>query len=527
MLQREHESALYRLLAVLLFVLGALIRLQALASQERAFASVSEDGYLMLTVARNLALGHGMSTAAGTIPTNGTQPLVTFLWAGVHALFAGDRAPSIVAIFIVELIVAMLAALCVWRLACGVLRSHADATSLAWLAAAIWFASPLTVRHTTNGLETGFYALAIAVVLLLDARWAAAARWWRAAALGVLFGGLFLARNDAVFFIAAFLVVHLVHDSSAQHSPLSDRVRDVVLMGATALIVSLPWLLHNVTQFGHLVPISGQAQHLNAGIGENVLELPRVFVEYLVMVVPLPSMFVARPLLAVLAAIGVGVALTLTVYQWRQLSLTLDRSIVVMLLFTLLLSVYYGFFFAAGYFVSRYLFPISIVSAILLIAWFARAVNSQRWRWMAYAASAVAIGLVAMSSYRLYVRGAAHPHFQVVEWVASNVDPDTWVGAPQSGTLGYFHDRTINLDGKVNPRALQARANRRLIEYIVCETEINYLADWYGLTRWMDRPESIPEQQGSFALRDSFTYVVKDSAKNLVVLKRTGRDACH
>src|SRR5262249_10342240 len=41
----------------------------------------SEDGYLMLTIARNIALGHGMSVANGTIPTNGTQPLATLLWA--------------------------------------------------------------------------------------------------------------------------------------------------------------------------------------------------------------------------------------------------------------------------------------------------------------------------------------------------------------------------------------------------------------------------------------------------------------
>jgi len=35
-------------------------------------------------------------------------------------------------------------------------------------------------------------------------------------------------------------------------------------------------------------------------------------------------------------------------------------------------------------------------------------------------------------------------------WVRENVSVDTWVGASQSGTLGYFHDRTINTDGKVN-----------------------------------------------------------------------------
>jgi hypothetical protein len=297
-------------------------------------------------------------------------------------------------------------------------------------------------------------------------------------------------------------------------------------MGVTALMVALPWLIHNVTQFGHVVPISGQAQHLNAGIGENVLELPRVFAEYLLMVVPLPEAFVLQPPLAALALIGVFLWLALTVRHWYALSVSLDRSLLVMLGFGLLLSVYYGFFFAAGYFVSRYLFPLSIVTVILLVAWFARAADSERWRWIATAGSVIAVGLITLSSYRLYTRGATHPHLPVVDWVRSNVDDEMWVGAPQSGTLGYFHDRTINLDGKVNPRALQARTDRRLIEYIVCDTEITYLADWYGLSRWMDRPETIPEQSEGFALRDSFMYLVKDSSRNLVVLKRTGRDAC-
>ena len=40
----------------------------------------TEDGYLMLTIARNMALGNGMSTADGELPTNGTQPLATTIW---------------------------------------------------------------------------------------------------------------------------------------------------------------------------------------------------------------------------------------------------------------------------------------------------------------------------------------------------------------------------------------------------------------------------------------------------------------
>ena len=51
----------------------------------------TEDGYLMLTIGRNVALGHGMSTADGTIPTNGTQPLFNLIEALCFWLVGADR----------------------------------------------------------------------------------------------------------------------------------------------------------------------------------------------------------------------------------------------------------------------------------------------------------------------------------------------------------------------------------------------------------------------------------------------------
>ena len=57
---------------------------------------VTEDGYLMLTVARNLAIGLGLSVSEGTIPTNGVQPLATFLFAVPYVLTGGDKVSSLV-----------------------------------------------------------------------------------------------------------------------------------------------------------------------------------------------------------------------------------------------------------------------------------------------------------------------------------------------------------------------------------------------------------------------------------------------
>jgi hypothetical protein len=93
--------------------------------------------------------------------------------------------------------------------------------------------------------------------------------------------------------------------------------------------------------------------------------------------------------------------------------------------------------------------------------------------------------------------------------VRENVGDEVWVGAIQSGTLGYFHDRTINLDGKVNPLALEARKQNRVPEY-VAESNIQHLVDWTGITAWMSLPP----------IASSFELTVSDDLLNLGVLKR-------
>jgi hypothetical protein len=127
---------------------------------------------------------------------------------------------------------------------------------------------------------------------------------------------------------------------------------------------------------------------------------------------------------------------------------------------------------------------------------------------------------VIIAAERLYSRSAEHDHGAVVEWVSDHLTPDTWVGAPQSGTLGYFHDRTINLDGKVNPFALQARRDNRLFRYIVDDTPIEYMADWSGLARWVDHPETVQEERENDLLSRHFAVIVREPERNIVVLRR-------
>jgi hypothetical protein len=110
---------------------------------------------------------------------------------------------------------------------------------------------------------------------------------------------------------------------------------------------------------------------------------------------------------------------------------------------------------------------------------------------------------------RIWRNGTNNGHFQIVEWVHANVPDDVWVAAIQTGTLGYFHDRTRNLDGKVSPEALAARLEGRTFRYVL-DKRVAYVTDWVGIESWVKDSELTPY----FAVR------VLDPERNLVVLER-------
>ena len=120
-----------------------------------------EQTRAIVDMARNMALGLGMSTADGTIPTNGVQPLATFVFAALHALAGGDKIHGLVAVTLVSVLAAMLAAVALFALLRRLFDELPDGETLALAAASIWFAAPLIVRHSMNGLETGLYHAAM------------------------------------------------------------------------------------------------------------------------------------------------------------------------------------------------------------------------------------------------------------------------------------------------------------------------------------------------------------------------------
>lgn len=518
----------FAITSVLFFTVGTVSRLLPLLNQNgrllRQFPT--EDGYLMLTIARNIALGNGMSTANGTIATNGTQPLFNFVEAIGFYLLGGNKAAGVAFALLVQALIGALSAGLLFCIARHALQHRALGKQVALVAAALWYSSSIAVPHTMNCLETVAYTACTLLSVYLWHRYETSRApesrfsWRRSLAVGALLGLTAWARIDAVFLIAAITGCHVLLGLLKNRSQLLGRIGEATVMGSLAVLVISPWLLHNKINFGSFTPISGTAQSHAASLGQNLVEVPFSLFEYALIVVPIPhAVEQLMPALVTTSVLVIGYVAALAIAAPKMNSSERSLLYVVSTLATLLVA-YYGILFGAPHFVDRYLFPLSPFMAIFTS--FALMAGLEKLARMTHVRKLLTLSLTAVLTFsillniRLYAIGTEHQHFQVVNWVQKNVPEAAWVGAIQTGTLGFFHDRTVNLDGKVNPGALQAKLERRISHYIVDEkfdaegNRIDYLADWTGIASWKNQAP----------LNTHFELIVNDEQKNLAVLRR-------
>ena len=481
----------------------------------RQFAS--EDGYLMLTIARNLAMGNGLSVENGMTLTNGTQPLMTFVYAGLFWLVGGDKVWGVVLVQVLGIAIGLVGAWLLYKVGLQLLRGDRNAAALSAIAAAAWYVAPIGARYTQNCLETGAAAvLPLGVGLFFlrsspgpDGQWSIR----RCVVLGGLLGTTFLVRNDAVLLSGAVCLTLLLSGLRGGSVAVSRRILEAGTVGTTALVIALPWLSFNYLSFGHLVPISGISQGANIPLGYNLAQVPSILAEQISIVGLIPGALETVPVLLVVTG-ALVLAWSAGVYwEIKEVKPVQRQWLAAWSLWAVLLVAFYGLIYGAGYFMGRYLYPLTPWMALLTVTlvhrlWVRAGSPSPR---LAQAAGlslilAMSIGL----DVRAHRRGMNNGHFQAVEWIEQNVPDDVWVAAVQTGTIGFFHDKTYNLDGKVSPPALEARLEDRIFDYVL-ERPIRYLIDWAGIAGWVEDERMAPH----------FELVLVDQERNLAVLRRT------
>lgn len=517
------EKTMIRLMIGAL-ILGTLYRLYPVVAGQPALAQffMTEDGYLMLTIARNMAIGLGMSVSDGTIASNGVQPLATFLFAIPYVLTGGDKVTSLVGVHLISAAIAVAGIFSVRALARMILAPVDPRPLWPWLVATLWYLGPLLVLHSMNGLETGLYTLMLTLTLVMFGKLlekGPGASTGDRLFFGAVCGVTFLARNDAVFLLTAIWLVWACHALLVQRENMVQAAGKLFVPGVLSILVASPWLINNYLGFGSIVPVSGTAQALSGGLATNAAILPAKLFEHMFPMLPIPEGIEPNPIVAAVCLGIVGaVLLIFLIGTWRRGGVARHVTIAA-LIASIALAVYYGLFFGAGWFLSRYLAPVApvlLIAATALLIRLCQYISAQRVAQIGSLLGLVAIVLSLALMGRYLIPGAKEQgHFQVVGWVSENVAPDVWVGAVQTGTVGYWHDRTINLDGKVNPDALNAILTEGHVLNYVMESPVEYLADWWGIVTWATDPA--PEHD---ELRAAFSILVDDPAGNLGVLER-------
>jgi hypothetical protein len=438
------------LVAVFFVSAAALLSLAARPQSSLVELPLTEDGYYVLSVSRHIALGQGI-TIDGQQWTNGIQPLFAFLLAPVYMLTGGDRYASLRGVLAVHWLLNISTALLLGSIVRASLGAgHPAARHRAfWLTALMWLGSRYVLLNSYNGLETGCALLLYAAVWkCCQGGWLDGPKRW---GLGLVLGLLVLARIDAAVFVATLAIAELARRAV----PIRTRLAGAAVLALVPLAVSAPWWIYNVVGFGSLMPSSGAAQASSPSISRVV-----PFVQALLQVA-VPYIQVRHiqgwPQTLLQACVFAGVAWMFARRVWPQLkggdTVRVGGTLA---LSTLLLGVYYLGFSRAAYFYGRYLTPFMLVTIPMAAVALS---DVRRIRRLAQAAAVVALGAMTTVSVVAWQipAGVSRSEFyndqrQLIEAVVPATDA---VCAFQSGTIGYFRDRVVNLDGKVNPEALR------------------------------------------------------------------------
>ncbi len=393
-------------------------------------AFIAEDSYFYAVVARNIAT-RGVQSFWATELTNGVHPLWLYLLAAWDWAVARVSADVLYrAGFAVPLSAALLCA-----------------GTLNWLAIARKTGLPSAWLLFPQLLFLGFFGLLYSEA---HAAWCAHSLLLRIVCteeedgraqpvlVGLSAAAVFLARTDAVFYVAAFFAWYAVRR----------RKRQVALAGIALAIPALAYVASNVIVFGSAVPVSGYLK--------STFPQPHVtgLSEYPGALVVMLSGY-SVPFGWVPLVIGAGVAAACR----RQL-IGARALIYPMLAGTLCHAVYTGFFTAGFTFWNWYYVP-----SITLACW-SLACAADRWwsgawedraQWAAVAALALAL-VATRSRPPTEDELGGLTTLRVVQDLG--IDRATIFVSEWPGTLAFFtHNEVIAAD--------MLTSNRRLVDRIV------------------------------------------------------------
>jgi hypothetical protein len=439
---------------------------------------VCEDGFYMLTVAWNMAMGNGI-TYNYNKQTTGIQPLGTIVYAGlawiVQSLDGNKWTFVRLVLFfgcVNLLIFAYLLGLLTRELLPGGVGDKEFIFSLAFIATLFNFSN---YRLFTNGLETGIYLNLLCICIIYTIKSSKYEHFGviHAITLGFIGGLTCWGRIDFGIVFLVFLAFSLL-----------DRKLTFmwcVTSGITMLLVISPWFAWVYSVSGKWLPSSGDAV---SGLIDGTDALMRVcsvigsIIDHATPWVYFPGFEVNR-LLSIIAIFSVIGFLTWIGKKKLAIVFNLFSNWPIYSWFAGFISliIVYIVLFKTDCFYNRYSAPIMIVfiPAIVVSVVLKTANKSQIYQKMLILILPICFFSWAFCSLHLGRHYSIHSI--PAGFVKKEFNQDIKIGAFQSGVIGFFSQNVVNLDGKIDFEALKYFKKHQIDRYIDNEN-ISVIIDW-------------------------------------------------
>jgi hypothetical protein len=490
------EPRLIRAWAIVLIIVGMILQCSFIFVKREALAHrpFEEDTFFHMAVTRNMAMGRGI-TIDGVERTSGAQP-GNFMYVLAHLAAHFDKWQALRWARLLDVITSVGSAVCLYWIVRRLLRRESveKAAAYALLAAGLWLSSFQVFRTNLNGYETGLAAwILLACTGLYLKVWQdggdKASGYFRDILLGVLFGLAVLTRVDHGFLAASAAVFFLGFGLE----PFPKKLIRVAIWSAVAGLITTPWWIFNYQVGGAIMPISGKASAFQMTFHGYWPSVIHCFLRTAESILTIITLSFHSPygwgenLPWIFFLIVLTMSLTIYFKRTRPLA-TLQfapmdlRPLMFLLAFSLILIFYYVFAHGSWWFMKRYTHPIRAAAYIFsafFVAGLSLAFKKQPGLRPAVVFSGI-LGAHVLLSIALtastYNKTDSNQFMKVVSYLGEHCQ-DGRIGAYQSGTLGYFLDNVVNLDGKNNAHALQAVTTRKSLDYIQSQN-LKYIADW-------------------------------------------------
>lgn len=418
--------------------------------------TLPDDAFIYFVIARNLGAGLG-ATFDGLKATNGFHPLWAFLIAPIFRLVS-DRDVSIHLVLSVSALCDVAAGALAAKIVSGLTKEEKVAPLLTL---GLYVFNPRAIQESANGLETGLAMLVLAACVVAWVQVTTSPQSIRKSVLfGVLSGLTFLARSDLAIILALLFVVLL----------FKRQWSGTIWAGLVAMVVVAPWFLWSQWQVGTIVQSSGVAiPSLAAYRIQTSTDFGRLWDSLLFPIINYSFRYsLIYPGVAVLAAI-----IGLLFVRWpsggqpKQLSLPALLWVPLVGAFAIVLLHTFVRWYPRGWYFVPLAWSVALIAGPLFAQGLAAPIGTRLGRWIV-----VLLGVIVVAQGG---RMLGEPDYQWqadmrtgADWLAQNTEPDTRVGAFNAGIYAYYSGRTVlSLDGLVDWGAIEARQEKRLLDYFV------------------------------------------------------------